>query len=102
MRAPPPDIPKNRRSRRESYFRAAQAGRPRRRVCSKNGLTASRLVDLHSLWTVSALASSVTVAIRTGIATIILAGLQPFVIGVITPVPRVLRRQPIAIDKHSA
>lgn len=56
-------------------------------VLRKNGFTASRLVDLHSLWTVSAWASSVAVAIGTGIATIILAGLQPFVIGVITPSP---------------
>jgi hypothetical protein len=54
-------------------------------VLHKNGFTASRLVDLHSLWTVSAWASSVAVAIGAGIATIILAGLQPFVIGVITP-----------------
>jgi hypothetical protein len=56
-------------------------------VLRKNGLTASRLVDLHSLWTVSAWASSVAVAIGTGIATIIVAGLQPFVIGVVTPSP---------------
>jgi hypothetical protein len=56
-------------------------------VLRKNGFTASRLVDIHSLWTVSAWASSVAVAIATGIATIILAGLQPFVIGVITPSP---------------
>jgi hypothetical protein len=56
-------------------------------VLRKNGFTASRLVDLHSLWTVSAWASSVAVAMGTGIATIILAGLQPFVIGVITPSP---------------
>jgi hypothetical protein len=56
-------------------------------VLRKNGFTASRLVDLHSLWTVSAWASTVAVAIGTGIATIILAGLQPFVIGVITPSP---------------
>ena len=56
-------------------------------VLRKNGFTATRLVDLHSLWTISAWASSVTVAIGTGIATIIIAGLQPFVIGVITPSP---------------
>ncbi len=56
-------------------------------VLRNNGFTASRLVDLHSLWTVSAWASSVAVAIGTGVATIILAGLQPFVIGVITPSP---------------
>jgi hypothetical protein len=56
-------------------------------VLRKNGFTAGRLIDLHSLWTVSAWASSVAVAIGTGIATIILAGLQPFVIGVITPSP---------------
>jgi hypothetical protein len=54
-------------------------------VLRKNGFTAGRLVDLHSLWTISAWASSITVAIGTGIATIIIAGLQPFVIGVITP-----------------
>jgi hypothetical protein len=52
-------------------------------VLRKNGYTVGRLVDLHSLWTVSAWASS----IAAGIATIILAGLQPFVIGVITPAP---------------
>ena len=56
-------------------------------VLRKNGFTAGRLIDLHSLWTVSAWASSVAVAIGAGIATIILAGLQPFVIGVITPSP---------------
>ena len=54
-------------------------------VLRKNGFAPSRLVDLHSLWTVSAWASSVVVAVGTGVATIILAGLQPFVIGVITP-----------------
>ena len=56
-------------------------------VLRKNGFTSSRLVDLHSLWTVSAWTSSVAVAIGTGIATIILAGLQPFVIGVVAPSP---------------
>lgn len=54
-------------------------------VLRKNGFTPGRLVDLHSLWTISAWASSITVAVATGIATIILAGLQPFVIGVVTP-----------------
>lgn len=54
-------------------------------VLRKHGFTAGRLVDLHSLWTVSAWASSVVVAVATGVATIVLAGLQPFVIGVITP-----------------
>jgi hypothetical protein len=63
-------------------------------VLHKNGFTASRLVDLHSLWTGSALASSVAVAIGAGIATIILAGLQPFVIGVITPSPASSPRAP--------
>jgi hypothetical protein len=54
-------------------------------VLRHNGLTTDRLVDLHSLWTVSAWASSVVVAVGTGVATVIIAGLQPFVIGVITP-----------------
>jgi hypothetical protein len=54
-------------------------------VLRRNGFTAGRLTDLHSLWTISAWASSVVVAVATGIATIVLAGLQPFVIGVITP-----------------
>ena len=45
----------------------------------------ARIVDLHSLWTVSAWASSVAVAVATGIAAVIIAGLQPFVIGVISP-----------------
>jgi hypothetical protein len=54
-------------------------------VLRRHGFTADRLVDLHSLWTVSAWASSVVVAVGTGVATVIVAGLQPFVIGVITP-----------------
>ena len=54
-------------------------------VLRSHGFTAGRLTDLHSLWSISAWASSVVVAVATGIATIILAGLQPFVIGVITP-----------------
>ena len=54
-------------------------------VLREHGFAAGRLIDLHSFWTVSAWASSVALAIGTGIATIILAGLQPFVIGVITP-----------------
>jgi hypothetical protein len=45
----------------------------------------ARLVDLHNLWTMSAWASAVGVAVATGIATVIVVGLQPFVIGVITP-----------------
>jgi hypothetical protein len=53
-------------------------------VLRKHRFAAGRLVDLHSLWTVSALASSIVVAVGTGIATIVLTGLQPFVIGVIT------------------
>jgi hypothetical protein len=56
-------------------------------VLRKHGFTADRLVDVHSLWTISAWASTFAVAIATGIATIIIAGLQPFVIGVITPSP---------------
>jgi hypothetical protein len=56
-------------------------------VLRKHGFNADRLVDVHSLWTISAWASSFAIAIGTGIATILLAGLQPFVIGVITPSP---------------
>jgi hypothetical protein len=56
-----------------------------RAVLREYGLPAARLVDLHNLWTVSAWASSVAVAVATGTATAIIVGLQPFVIGVITP-----------------
>ena len=56
-----------------------------RAVLHKYRFSTARLVDLHNLWTVSAWASSVAVAFATGIATVIVVGLQPFVIGVITP-----------------
>ena len=58
-----------------------------RAVLRKYGIPTSRLVDLHNFWTVSAWASSVAVATATGIATVIIAGLQPFVIGVTNPAP---------------
>jgi hypothetical protein len=48
-----------------------------------NGFAASRLVDLHSMWTVSARASSIALAVAAASVTIVLEGLQPFVIGVI-------------------
>ena len=56
-----------------------------RAVLRKYGQPTRRLIDLHNLWTVSAWASSVAVALATGIATLVLAGLQPFVIGVLSP-----------------
>ena len=56
-----------------------------RAVLLENGSRTGRLVDLHNLWTVSAWASSVAVAVAAGIAAAIVAGLQPFVIGVIAP-----------------
>lgn len=56
-----------------------------RRVLLKYGSRPGRLVDVHNLWSVSAWASSVAVAIGAAAATLIIAGLQPFVIGVISP-----------------
>jgi len=56
-----------------------------RSVLRRRELPTGRLIDLHNLWVVPAWASSVAVAVATGIATIIVVGLQPFVIGVITP-----------------
>lgn len=56
-----------------------------RAVLRKYRLPVGRLVDLHNLWTVSAWASTLGIAIATGIATVLIAGLQPFVIGLITP-----------------
>ena len=56
-----------------------------RAVLRKYRLPAGRLVDLHNLWTVSPWASTLGVALATGIATVLIAGLQPFVIGLITP-----------------
>ena len=56
-----------------------------RAVLNKYHFPAARLVDLHNLWWLSAWASAVGVAVATGIATVIIVGLQPFVIGVITP-----------------
>jgi hypothetical protein len=56
-----------------------------RAVVQKYHFPTARLIDLHNLWTVSAWASSVAVAVATGLATVIVVGLQPFVIGVITP-----------------
>ncbi len=56
-----------------------------RAVLRKYGLPTRRLIDLHNLWIVSAWASSVAVTLATGIATLVLAGLQPFVIGVLSP-----------------
>jgi hypothetical protein len=56
-----------------------------RAVLHKYHFPTARLLDLHNLWTVSAWASSVGVAVATGIATVIIVGLQPFAIGVITP-----------------
>ncbi|TVZ05075.1 hypothetical protein EAS64_10680 [Trebonia kvetii] len=69
-------------------------------VLRKNGFTPGRLVDLHSLWAVSAWASSVTLAVATGIATIILAGLQPFVIGIVTPSNPSTPNTPPAATSH--
>lgn len=68
-----------------------------RAVLQEHGFPAARLVDLHNLWTVSAWASSVAVAVATGLATVIIVGLQPFVIGVITPSTNV---QPPAATSH--
>jgi hypothetical protein len=56
-----------------------------RAVLHRHRIPTGRLVDLHNFWTVSAWASSVAIAVATGIATVIIAGLQPFVIGVISP-----------------
>ncbi len=56
-----------------------------RAVLRKHGVPTGRLIDLHNLWTVSAWASSVAIAVATGIATVLIAGLQPFVIGVTSP-----------------
>jgi hypothetical protein len=56
-----------------------------RAVLRRHRLPDRRLMDLHNLWMVSAWASSLGIAAATGIATIIIAGLQPFVIGLITP-----------------
>ena len=56
-----------------------------RAVLHKHRFPTARLLDLHNLWTVLAWASAVGVAVATGIATVIVVGLQPFVIGVITP-----------------
>jgi hypothetical protein len=56
-----------------------------RAVLLKHDLPTRRLVDLHNLWTISAWASSVAVAVAAGVAAVIIAGLQPFVIGVINP-----------------
>lgn len=56
-----------------------------RAVLRKYRLPLGRLVDVHNLWTVSAWASALGVAAATGIATVLIAGLQPFVIGLITP-----------------
>ncbi|MFI6322532.1 hypothetical protein ACIBG8_33690 [Nonomuraea sp. NPDC050556] len=56
-----------------------------RRVLAAHGHRTARLVDVHNLWSLSAWASSVTVAVATGVVTILLAGLQPFVMGIIHP-----------------
>jgi hypothetical protein len=58
-----------------------------RGVLAEYGYRPARLVDVHNLWSVTAWASSITVAVGAGIATIILVGLQPFVIGAFTPSP---------------
>ncbi|MFI9836275.1 hypothetical protein ACIHFD_04530 [Nonomuraea sp. NPDC051941] len=58
-----------------------------RSVLTASGHRTARLVDIHNLWSLSAWASSITVAVATGVATILLAGLQPFVIGIINPAP---------------
>jgi hypothetical protein len=56
-----------------------------RAVLRDHGIPATRLVDLHNLWAVSAWISSVAVAVAAGLATAIVVGLQPFVVGVIEP-----------------
>jgi hypothetical protein len=69
-----------------------------RAVLHKHNFPTARLVDLHNLWTVSAWASAVGVAVATGIATVIVVGLQPFVIGVITPSSPTPPSQPAAVS----
>ncbi|MEV3915001.1 hypothetical protein [Streptomyces canus] len=56
-----------------------------RQVLIKHGFRPGRLVEVHNMWSVTAWASSVAIAVGTGVATLIIAGLQPFVIGVISP-----------------
>lgn len=56
-----------------------------RAVLRKFQIPASRVIDLHNLWTVSAWASSIGIAVATGVATVIISGLQPFVLGTVTP-----------------
>lgn len=57
------------------------------RVLTKADLPWRRLADLHNLGTLTVWASSVGAAVATGVVTIILAGLQPFVLAMITPEP---------------
>jgi hypothetical protein len=56
-----------------------------REVLRKHRLPAGRIVDLHNLWSVSAWGSSIGLAVATGVATVIISGLQPFVIGTVAP-----------------
>lgn len=62
-----------------------------REVLIRQKLSSARLADVHNLGSVAAWGSSIALALATGIATIIIGGLQPFVIGVIhlpaTPTP---------------
>lgn len=54
-----------------------------REVLPKHRLPGGRIVDLHNLWAVSAWGSSIGLAVATGVATVIISGLQPFVIGTV-------------------
>jgi len=56
-----------------------------REVPRKHRLAAGRIVDLLNLWAGSAWRSSIGLAVAAGAATVIISGLQPFVIGVNGP-----------------
>ncbi|MFC6080422.1 hypothetical protein [Sphaerisporangium aureirubrum] len=70
-----------------------------RGVLVRHGYRPGRLVDVHNLWSVTAWASSVAVAVGAGVATVIVAGLQPFLIGVVLPSPAPQPKPPAIVGQ---
>ncbi|MEU7551617.1 hypothetical protein AB0B01_04505 [Streptomyces sp. NPDC044571] len=56
-------------------------------VLAKNRMRPARLTDIHNLGFIAAWWSSVAIALATGVATVIVAGLQPFLLDILPKAP---------------
>ncbi|MEV6444347.1 hypothetical protein [Amycolatopsis sp. NPDC051716] len=70
-----------------------------RKVLAERRYGSARLLEVHNLWSMSAWGSSVAVALAAGVATIVIAGLQPFVIGLIQPPPPPVATAPATVGR---